>query len=86
MPAGLSLMFWPLLLLFAGPAFAVADSVFRPQINLVNNNGKVVLTIREGDWIIGKLKQSGIVDGEVVDIFDQGLSLRQQEYALSQFK
>lgn len=67
-------------------AMPAADSTFVPRIKLLNKKGKVVLTIREGDWVIGKRKKKRKFKGTVTSIDRQAVAVWQESIPYNQIK
>ncbi len=67
-------------------ATPAADSTFVPRIKLLNKKGKVVLTIREGDWVIGKQKNKRKFKGTVTSIDRQAVAVWKEAIPYDQIK
>lgn len=67
-------------------ATPAADSTFVPQFKLLNKKGKVVLTVREGDWVIGKRKKKRKFKGIVTSIDRQAVAVWQESIPYDQIK
>ncbi len=67
-------------------AMPAADSAFVPRIKLLNKKGKVVLTIREGDWVIGKQKNKRKFKGTANAIDRQAVAVWQESIPYDQIK